>query len=275
MIDTTKIILAGEGGQGIQTIAKVITEVAAEQGLDVSYIPVFGVEQRGTPSVAFIILSHEKIYYPRFDSADYAIILQKRAVASVLAYINKKTKVVFDSSTVSVRDLPDEAIHSFGIPATQIATEKFTPKAFNLIVAGKLSRVLNLDEDQVWQKIEKLLGKKFKTPEIKEKSRQAYLSGRKYIFELKDFSRPTFQPATGKIIIKNAEKTAQILPERCKGCGICIVKCPVGALKFSDTLGVFATPVPEIDLEKCIACGNCFRFCPDGAIAVEKNKKLK
>ena len=93
MIDTTKIILAGEGGQGIQTIAKVITEVAAEQGLDVSYIPVFGVEQRGTPSVAFIILSHEKIYYPRFDSADYAIILQKRAVASVLAYINKKTKV--------------------------------------------------------------------------------------------------------------------------------------------------------------------------------------
>jgi len=275
MTHTTKIILAGEGGQGIQTIAKVITEVAAAQGMMVSYIPVFGVEQRGTPSVALIILSNEEIFYPRFDNADYAIVLQKRAVSSVESYLHNKTKIVFDSSTIGAENLPKEAIHRFGIPATQLAAEKFTPKAFNLIVAGKLSQVLNLDEDRVWQKIEKLLGKKFKTTEIREKSKQAFLFGRQFVFELKHFSKPIFQPATGKIVSKNAEKTALIDPERCKGCGICIVKCPVGALKFSDTLGVFATPVPEIDLEKCIACGNCFRFCPDGAIAVTKNKKFK
>jgi formate hydrogenlyase subunit 6/NADH:ubiquinone oxidoreductase subunit I len=40
-------------------------------------------------------------------------------------------------------------------------------------------------------------------------------------------------------------------------------------------LGVFATPIPKVDLEKCIACGNCRNFCPDGAISVIKDKDLK
>lgn len=267
------IVLAGEGGQGIQTIAKVIADVAATQKLNISYIPVFGVEQRGTPSVAFLILSSDEISYPRFNKADYVIILQKRAIAKITPFISFETKVIFDSSTIAYSDLPKTSPHLFGIPATKIAIEKFSQKSFNMIVAGKVSQVLGLDEKNVWSEIEKLLGKKFKTAEIKERNYQAYLHGRNFVFEVKDYSKAEFQPTTGKIISKGHGKIGQVLPERCKSCGICLVKCPVGALKFSDTLGVYGTPVPEIDLEKCIACGNCFRFCPDGAIAVEREKK--
>ena len=273
MSKSTQILLAGEGGQGIQTIAKIITNVAATQGMMVSYIPVFGVEQRGTPSVALIILSDEKIYYPRFDEADIVVVLQKRAIAVTEKYITKKTKVIFDSSTLSNKDFSKSGSVFLGIPATQIAHEKLLGKSFNLIVTGKLSQILDLDKDKVWQKIEQLLGRKMKTTEIREANKSALETGYNFIFETDKFTKPIYQPATGKIIVKGHNKIAQIYPERCKGCAICIVKCPVGALKFSDTLGVFGTPVPEIDLEKCINCGNCFRFCPDGAIGVERSKR--
>lgn len=273
MNKATQILLAGEGGQGIQTIAKVITDVAAESGLQVSYIPVFGVEQRGTPSVALIILSTDKIYYPRFDEADIVVVLQKRAIASIEKYVTKKTDVIFDSSTLSNQDFTRKPAKFLGIPATKIANEELSPKSFNLIVTGKLAKILELDETKVWVKIEKLLGKKMKTEEIKQANKKALELGFGFEFETKGFTKPTYQPATGRIIVKGHDKIAQIYPERCKGCGICIVKCPVGALKFSDTLGVYGTPIPEIDLEKCINCGNCFRFCPDGAIGVELDKK--
>lgn len=273
MTESTKIILAGEGGQGIQTIAKIISDVAAIQGMNVSYLPLFGVEQRGTPSVAFVIISHDKIFYPRFDKADHAIVLQKRAISKIEPYLSDKTKVIFDSSTIGQSDLPKTSSHLFGIPATKIAIENFSPKSFNMVVTGKISQVLNLDENKAWDKIKNLLGKKFKTKEIEEQNRQAFSFGRKYVFETADFTQPTFQPSKGIVVTKGHGMIAHIYPERCKSCAICIVKCPVGALRFSDTLGLLGTPVPEIDLEKCILCGNCFLFCPDCAIGVERVKK--
>ena len=49
----TKIVLAGEGGQGVQSIAKILVEAGYEAGKQILYIPNFGVEQRGGVSIAF------------------------------------------------------------------------------------------------------------------------------------------------------------------------------------------------------------------------------
>lgn len=266
----TKILLAGEGGQGIQTIAKALANAAVEAGSECVYIPAFGVEQRGTPSVAFITVSDEEIRYPRFDVADYVVILQKRAIHVVVDYISPNTKVIFDSSTIAAKDLPKTAIKILGIPATKYAYEKFTPRAFNVLVLGKLTKVLEVSSDAAWKVIMKLLGKKFKTKEIEAKNYEAFEFGREVVLEQKEFATPTFLPKIGKNVFRGHDKRAEIVPERCKGCGICVFKCPVAALKMGEELGVYATPIPEIDLEKCILCGNCRKFCPDGAINVDK-----
>jgi 2-oxoglutarate ferredoxin oxidoreductase subunit gamma len=269
----TRIFLAGEGGQGIQTIAKVLVDAVKTQGSMVSYIPAFGVEQRGTPSTAYITISNEEIRYPRFEHADIVVVLQKRALSIIDKHISPRTKVIFDSSTI-----PAELIHhhnKMGIPATEIASSLFTTKSFNILITGKVSRIINLDENIVWDSIVKILGKKFKDDKIKKLNEDTFKYGRTAVFEIDHFSKPTFMPATGKIIRKGFGKSAMIIPERCKGCHICIAKCPVAALSKGETLGVFATEIPEIDLEKCIACGNCYRFCPDAAISVTKDKSPK
>ncbi|HML34831.1 MULTISPECIES: 4Fe-4S binding protein [Sporomusa] len=61
-------------------------------------------------------------------------------------------------------------------------------------------------------------------------------------------------------------------PNLCKGCGLCIEKCPVKCIGWSEELGVYGTPRVEADMEKCILCGICQMVCPDCAIRVEKNK---
>lgn len=63
-----------------------------------------------------------------------------------------------------------------------------------------------------------------------------------------------------------------VFPGLCKGCGLCIEKCPKKCMSWSSVLGVYGTPSVEIN-DECIACGICQQVCPDCAIAVEKKKK--
>lgn len=63
-----------------------------------------------------------------------------------------------------------------------------------------------------------------------------------------------------------------IFPGLCKGCGLCIQKCPVKCMSWSDVLGVYGTPSVQIS-DACISCGTCQTVCPDCAITVTRKKK--
>jgi 2-oxoglutarate ferredoxin oxidoreductase subunit delta len=64
-----------------------------------------------------------------------------------------------------------------------------------------------------------------------------------------------------------------LFPHLCKGCGLCIQKCPKKIIVWSKDLGVYGTPaVRTKDQDECIACKICQGVCPDAAIRIEKNK---
>jgi len=266
----TKIIIVGMGGQGVQTIAKILASAIIRSGLEASYIPQFGVEQRGTPSMALIILSPRKIGYPLFDVADWVLILHPQAVAASDCHIDQKTKIIFDSSLMSANKVDKESTEIFGLPAIRLATEKFSFRAANLIMLGKISQLLNLPFELIWRQTSGLLGEKLKGDVIRKESRGALLAGYESSLEEKNFSKPSYQTQIGTIIFNGVGKQGFLLAERCKSCGICLVKCPVGAIKLGRHTGSFAAPLPEIDIDRCTVCDNCFLYCPDGAIKVEK-----
>lgn len=86
-----KIIIAGEGGQGVQTIAKILTKAAQKSGKSVSYLPSFGVEQRGGVTLAYIQISGSPIAYPRFSKADFVLSLCNRSTEIVKNFITDRT----------------------------------------------------------------------------------------------------------------------------------------------------------------------------------------
>ncbi len=274
MPETIKIIFAGEGGQGIQALAKIVATAAADSGQQASYIPVFGVEQRGTPSLAFVTLSQEdEIRYPRFAKADWAIILQPRAFLAAKPYLKPGTQIIFDCSAMSRQEIPSDFREVNGLPANQWANEKFNAKASNLIFAGKLTEKLGLPTEKTWQAIKAIFSKKISDPKFETNARAAFELGQQAVLIVKDFPAPKWRPQQKNQTKTVNGKTATVFSNRCKGCGLCVEQCPVGALTLNPQhLGYFATPLPEVDLNKCTACDVCSRLCPDKAIEIKKEK---
>lgn len=64
-------------------------------------------------------------------------------------------------------------------------------------------------------------------------------------------------------------EVAEIMPDRCMACQICIGECPVGAIELN------AAGVAEVDPEVCVGCGKCADVCPVEAVAFDRSKRKK
>ena len=68
----------------------------------------------------------------------------------------------------------------------------------------------------------------------------------------------------------------EVKEDWCKGCNICIDRCPVNALEESDKLNKKGIRPPKLKKDnKCNYCRYCELICPDLALAVVEDKDIK
>jgi 2-oxoglutarate ferredoxin oxidoreductase subunit gamma len=180
MGNTVKIALAGEGGQGVQSVAGIMVEAANDSGREALYIPNFGVEQRGGVSVAYCQIADQKIGSPKFQKADLVIALSERAVCRTRQYVDQNTIYIYDASLKGVeKELPQDAKKVMAIPALEIAKKELHPRVFNIIIMGAAIETTKIVEMAQAQKaVEKRLGYKFaQNPKLRELNFQALERG--------------------------------------------------------------------------------------------------
>lgn len=250
------ILITGEGGQGVQTLAKIISESAYQQGLAVSYLPHYGVEMRMGISRAYVCISREKLTTPKFSKADILTVMTKRELKDLQAFINEKTVVI--------NALVFEPV---------LQEYNLSINALNMVVLGILlqeikSAGLELKQKNTYLLVDKFLSHKKNLAENKQAVKIGLELGKKvYDQSLQGIKTNIFSP----VIDQDSRKSHIKYPDLCKGCGLCLLECPTKALSWDAAKKNFiARPIPKVDLTKCIACGICQQICPDAAISVKK-----
>lgn len=173
-----KIVLAGEGGHGVQSVAKILVEAGYAADKKVLYIPNFGVEQRGGVSIAFCQISDKEIGEPRFSKGDIVIMLSDRAIERCSEYVNEDTTVIYDPSICDTK--PEvKAKRILAIPANEIAHKELSTRVFNIMILGAIIEATGvIDTKFVKDAMEQALGKKFDAkPELRELNYKALERG--------------------------------------------------------------------------------------------------
>lgn len=173
MAKAVKICLAGEGGQGVQSVAEILAAAANAEGREALYIPNFGVEQRGGVSIAYLQIDDEPIGAPKFDKADILVPLSERAVQRCQQYVGPDTVYVYEASIEGVEEyLPKEgeAKKVLPIPALEISKNELHPRVFNILIMGAVIAATGvIPADAAKAAIEKKLGYKFEqNPKLRE-----------------------------------------------------------------------------------------------------------
>lgn len=177
-----KVMLVGEGGQGVQTIAKLLARAAFNKGYHSTYIPNFGTEQRGGISISFIKISSKEIVSPKFKFANIFVILTSRNIERTLRYISKDTKVLYDKYLVSkdvLSEISKMTTQTTPAEAFKTATEEMTERNFNIIILGTLTGLVDPDiSDNVLSLMDKKFKKYYKKrPELKDLNHKAFNIG--------------------------------------------------------------------------------------------------
>lgn len=157
-----KILIAGDGGQGVQTMAEIISQAAFVKDFFVSYVPNYGLEQRGGSSLAFLQISDRDVAYPKFSTPDVLVVMSPAARERVVGYEKKSVKVI------DVKDYEKVLVEN-----------NIDKTSYNVFFLGVLAKTLTDNQigccDQIFSELEKKLGKKSNW----EENKRVYLIGSK------------------------------------------------------------------------------------------------
>ena len=148
MAKTTKILIAGFGGQGILFTGKALAYTGLKVGLEVSWLPSYGPEMRGGTANCSVTLSEEPIGSPIVDKPDVLIAMNLPSLEKYLPETEEGGVIVYDSSLIN-KECQRDGVTIKGIPATQMASDNSLEGLANMIILGKVlkeAEVLTLDQ---------------------------------------------------------------------------------------------------------------------------------
>ena len=148
MSKTTKILIAGFGGQGILFAGKALAYTGLKNGKEVSWLPSYGPEMRGGTANCSVTISDTPIGSPIVDKPDVLVAMNLPSLEKYYYETEKNGYVIYDSSLITKNDVRDD-ITTVGIPATKLASDNGLDGLANMIIMGKVIKetgVLTLDQ---------------------------------------------------------------------------------------------------------------------------------
>lgn len=177
---TTRMILAGFGGQGVLFMGKVLAQAGMKAGKQVSWIPSYGPEMRGGTANCSVVISDKKIGSPTVGKPDIAVVMNtasfERFVDTVVPggtlYVN--SSIVIENSQIP----PREDIQIIRVPVNEIAHDLGNDQVANIVMLGTMQALTPVVCDDAFDEaMKELTGKK---PELAELNARALKAGKEF-----------------------------------------------------------------------------------------------
>ena len=133
-----RIILAGSGGQGVQTLGFLLAKVGMSDKKRVTWLPSYGAEKRGGFSFCHVVISDEEIYSPYVENPDTLILFDQRALNTYEKFVMKNTLVLENSSLIREDSIQNGK--KVSIPATDIANNPI-PRSIIVVPTGTAPKI--------------------------------------------------------------------------------------------------------------------------------------
>ena len=159
-MSTKQFLFSGFGGQGILFAGKFIAYKGLMDGKNVSWLPSYGPEMRGGTASCGVIIGDESVGSPIVSRPDVLIAMNLPSLDKYESSVAPGGIIFVDSTLVS-RAVARTDVTVYPVPATQMASDNGTPTLANMILVGKILKVLNeFNEDGVRAALGKVISAK-------------------------------------------------------------------------------------------------------------------
>jgi 2-oxoglutarate ferredoxin oxidoreductase subunit gamma len=130
------VIMAGFGGQGIQTISQIVALAAIRKGLNVTYLPSYGVEKRGGRTNVTLVIADEEIGSMVSNHPKCVIAMDTIAVDKYQAQVAPMGLFITNASLVPESMLDRKDIEPLPLRCNDEALALGSAKLSNMIALG-------------------------------------------------------------------------------------------------------------------------------------------
>ena len=176
-MNTSNIMIVGVGGQGSLLASKLLGRLLVDEGYDVKVSEVHGMSQRGGSVVTYVRFG-EKVYSPIIDKgeADFIVSFEKLEAARYASFLKKGGRIIVNSQEIDpmpvitgAAEYPHDALDKLTaagadvdcVDALDLAVKAGSPKAVNIVLMGRLSLALGIDENKWTDAIKNTVAPKF------------------------------------------------------------------------------------------------------------------
>ena len=139
--DRFEIVISGSGGQGAILAGRILAEAAAlYDGKDAVMAQSYGPEARGGASRAEIIISEQKIHYPKVMNVDILLVMTQEAMDKYGALLGPDGLLIADETFV--KEIPSSFKYVFKAPFRLQAMQLLgVPLVSNVVALGALAAI--------------------------------------------------------------------------------------------------------------------------------------
>ena len=157
---TTKILIAGFGGQGILFSGKVLAYTGLKANMEVSWLPSYGPEMRGGTANCAVTVSDDPVGSPVIANDATCAVIMNLPSMKFIDEVVPGGHVLVNSSLIDTKVERDDIKVTY-IPANDLAGEMGMPKVANMIMLGACLKVTDaVDIESVLQAFLKVFGER-------------------------------------------------------------------------------------------------------------------